>query len=68
MEGTFPEGLGYEVGANLKCVSAAQIAEVAELQLKAGYSEDDIRKILGENLRRIAKVVWKPASREYGQQ
>lgn len=68
MEGTFPEGLGYEVGANLKCVSAAQIAEVAELQLKAGYSEDDIRKILGENLRRIAKAVWKPVSWEYGPQ
>lgn len=68
MEGTFPEGLGYEVGANLKCVSAAQIAEVVELQLKAGYEENDIRKILDENLRRIAKAIWKPVSREYGPQ
>lgn len=54
-----------EVGASLKCGSAAQIADVADIQLKAGYKEDDIRKILDENLRRVAKAVWKPVGRDY---
>lgn len=62
MKGTFPPGLGYEVGGGLKCVSPAQIAELVELQLKAGYREADIVKILGTNLLRVAQQVWRPVS------
>lgn len=59
MKGTFPAGLGYEVGAGLRCVSPAQIEQLIELQIRAGYAETDIQKILGGNLLRIAKAVWK---------
>lgn len=62
MKGTFPDGLGYDVGDGLKCVSPEQIKQLVELQIKAGYAETDIRKILGENLLRVAKAVWKPRS------
>lgn len=60
MKGTFPPGLGYEVGEGLKLVSPAQIEELVELQIKAGYRDNDIAKILGENMIRIANIVWKP--------
>jgi len=59
MKGTFPDGLGYEVGADLRCVSPSQIEKLVELQIKAGYAEADIQKILGGNLLRVAKAVWK---------
>lgn len=59
MKGTFPAGLGYEVGSGLRCVSPAQIEQLVELQVRAGYAEIDIRKILGGNLLRLAKTVWK---------
>lgn len=59
MKGTFPAGLGYEVGAGLRCVSPAQIEKLVELQIKAGYAEGDIQNILGGNLLRVAKAVWK---------
>jgi membrane dipeptidase len=62
MKGTFPDGLGYEVGAGLRCVSPAQIEQLIDLQIRAGYAESAIRNILGENLLRIAKDVWKPRS------
>lgn len=61
MKSTFPEGLGYDVGANLRCVAPAQIEELVGLQIRAGYSENDIRKILGQNLLRVAGSVWKPS-------
>ena len=59
MKGTFPPGLGYEVGGGLRCVSPAQIEPLIELQLKAGYAEGEIRKILGQNMLRVARQVWK---------
>lgn len=62
MKATFPEGLGYEVGAGLQCVSPTQIEELVELQIKAGYAEAAIAKILGQNLLRVAETVWKPHS------
>jgi membrane dipeptidase len=60
MKGTFPAGLGYEVGAGLRCVSPVQIEQVVECQIRAGYTEADIANILGRNLMRLAKAVWKP--------
>jgi membrane dipeptidase len=59
MKATFPEGLGYDVGAGMKCVSPAQIEGLVELQIRAGYAESDITKILGGNLLRVAQAVWK---------
>lgn len=63
MKGTFPPGLGYEIGEGMKCVSPAQIEGLVELQIKAGYAQADIEKILGLNLLRVAKAVWRPTSR-----
>lgn len=59
MKGTFPPGFGYDVGDGLKCVSPAQIETLIELQIKAGYTDMEIKKILGANLLRVAKSVWK---------
>lgn len=59
MKGTFPAGLGYEVGSGLRCVSPMQIEELVELQIRAGYAEADIAQILGGNLMGLAKAVWK---------
>jgi microsomal dipeptidase-like Zn-dependent dipeptidase len=36
-----------------------QLPDVAEALLQKGYSEGDIRKIMGENHLRIAREVWK---------
>jgi len=58
MKDSFPAELGYTADG-LKCVSPDQIEELVELQLKAGYSQQDIRNILGENLLRVAEAVWK---------
>lgn len=58
MKDSFPAELGYTADG-LKCVSPDQIEELVELQLKAGYSEQDIRNILGENLLRVAEAVWR---------
>jgi membrane dipeptidase len=62
MKGTFPPGLGYEAGDGMKLVSPLQIEELVELQIKAGYSQEDIKKILGRNLLRVAEAVWKQAT------
>lgn len=59
-KGTFPPGLGYELGSAMRCVSPAQIEELIELQIKAGYGQEAIAGILGRNLLRVAKAVWRP--------
>lgn len=61
MKDAFPAELGYSPGGGYQCVSPAQIEPLVELQLKAGYAESDVRKILGTNLLRVAEAVWKPA-------
>lgn len=59
MRDTFPPDLGYQPGAEIACVSPAQIESLVELQLRAGYSTDDIQKVLGGNLLRVAASVWR---------
>ncbi len=36
-----------------------QLTQVAELMLQRGYSESDVRKVLGENLLRVCRAVWR---------
>jgi len=36
-----------------------QLAEVAELMLKNGYKENDVKAFLGENFLRVARQAWK---------
>ena len=53
----FPPGNGYESGVTI--VQPEQIPRITEGLMKLHYSEADIRCILGENLLRIARKVWR---------
>jgi membrane dipeptidase len=54
---TFPPELGYNAG--LKMVKPEQTPEIVQSLLKLGYSDADLRLILGENHLRVAQQVWK---------
>lgn len=52
---TYPPGL---YGAGYRLVRPEQLPEVVEALLRLGYSDASIRCILGENVLRIAAIVW----------
>jgi membrane dipeptidase len=52
----WPEEWGYKPGIDF--VAPEQLPELTELLLQRQYREDDIRKILGGNLLRVAEAVW----------
>jgi membrane dipeptidase len=52
----WPEEWGYKPG--IKFVAPEQLPELTEILMKRQYREDDIRKILGINLLRVAEAVW----------
>lgn len=54
---TFPDGWGYEPG--IRCKPPEELPEVTAGLLELGYSEHDLRAILGGNLMRVARQVWK---------
>lgn len=54
---TWPAGFGYT--AEIKIMDIDQIPKITEALLKLGYSEANIRGILGENMLRVAREVWK---------
>jgi membrane dipeptidase len=57
----FPPELGYRIG--IQMVAPEAIEEIVERLLALGYSDENIRAILGGNLLRVAKQVWRePAS------
>ena len=53
----FPPGEGY--GGTLEMVPPERMPEIVESMLRLGYAEDDVRAILGGNLLRVAREVWK---------
>jgi len=57
MKGTFPPGLGYEMGARF--VPPEQLEEIVVTLQGWGYSDADLTALLGGNLLRLAKQVWK---------
>jgi membrane dipeptidase len=57
MKGTFPPGLGYELGARF--VPPEQLEEIVTLLQGWGYSDADLEALLGGNLLRLARQVWK---------
>ena len=57
MKGTFPPGLGYEMGARF--VPPEQLEEIVVTLQGWGYSDTDLTALLGGNLLRLAKQVWK---------
>ena len=60
MRGTFPPGLGYELGALF--VPPEQLEEIVATLQGWGYSDDDLTALLGGNLLRLARQVWKTPS------
>ena len=55
--GIWPEGFGYNPG--MKIMELEQFPGITEQLLRRGYREQDVRGILGENLLRVARNVWK---------
>ena len=43
-----------------------QLPEIVERLLHMGYAEDDLRGLLGTNLLRVAKAVWKTPTNDDG--
>jgi membrane dipeptidase len=53
----WPAGYGYHPG--IKFVPPEALPDVTEEVLRRAYSEHEIRCVLGENLLRVARQVWK---------
>ena len=58
----WPRAHGYAEGANVHIAAPEQIPEITQGLLARGYGEADIRRILGENMLALAKMVWRPRS------
>ena len=57
MRGTFPPGLGYEEG--IEFVAPEQLEDIVQILLSWGYARADLEALLGGNLMRLARAVWK---------
>jgi membrane dipeptidase len=57
MRSTFPPGLGYELGARF--VAPEQLEEIVQTLQGWGSRDDDLAALLGGNLLRLARTVWK---------
>ena len=57
MAKTFPKTAGYDVPIDV--VAPENFPQLTECLLNRSYTENDIQKILGRNLLRIAEQVWK---------
>jgi membrane dipeptidase len=57
MAHTFPAELGYEKGVRM--VAPEQLEAIVQTLQKLGYSDMDLRAVLGGNLVRLARTVWK---------
>ena len=53
----FPKGMGYDAG--IQMATPEQIPEIAEALLKQGYTDEEVSGVMGNNLLRISKQVWK---------
>jgi membrane dipeptidase len=57
MRATFPPGLGYDEG--LEMIAPEQLGAIVDALQSRGYKDADLRAILGGNLLRVARQVWK---------
>ena len=57
MKHTFPDALGYSAGVQM--VAPEQLEAIVEALMAAGYGDDALRGILGGNLMRLARLVWR---------
>lgn len=58
MSHTFPAELGYQTG--MRIVAPEQLEAIVQTLLSWGYNNTDLKALLGENLMRLARQVWKP--------
>lgn len=54
----YPADLGYDADLDVEFATPDQLPYLTEGLLKRGYSESDVRGILGENWLRVARQVW----------
>ena len=59
MSHSFPAELGYEKGVRM--VAPEQIEAIVATLQAWGYSDVDLRAVLGGNLMRLARTVWHAA-------
>lgn len=59
MSHSFPAELGYQAGVRM--VAPEQLEGIVQTLLNWGYSDADLRAVLGGNLMRLAREVWKSA-------
>lgn len=62
MPETFPAGLGYELP--LRMLAPEQLPAVVQGLLERGYRDDELTGLLGGNLLRLARQVWRPARKQ----
>lgn len=62
MRHTFPPGFGYDAGIHM--VAPEQLESIVDVLLRRGYTDEDIRLILGENWMRVGRLVWSPHKRQ----
>ena len=55
----WPASEGYGQGGPFRLAEPAQLPELTDMMLQRGFSEADVRKMLGENFLRVARAVWK---------
>jgi membrane dipeptidase len=55
----WPKSEGYGQGSNMRVAAPKQLPEITEMLLERGYGEEDVRKVMGGNFRRVAAAVWK---------
>ncbi len=57
----WPSGNGYDDAASIVILGPEIFAPLSDRMRAAGYPEESIRGVLGENFRRVAREVWKPS-------
>jgi len=55
----WPASEDYGRGGPMRVADPEQLPEITEMLLRRGWSEGDIRKLLGENFLRVARATWK---------
>jgi len=55
----WPASEGYGHGGPMRMAEPLQLPQITDMLLDRGWSEADVRKVQGENFRRVAEAVWK---------
>jgi membrane dipeptidase len=62
MEGVWPPGTLPAPPWSYPIQDASQLGQLTEALLRRGWSESDLRKVLGENFLRLFRTAWKGES------